>query len=191
MGVAIRPAMSQANRYVDTEHDCLKLNGTWARSSYELGQGVVMKACFVDMNPYGECKQAGGRSITNAPDEIRCQLPHSELGKMAQCREKHGLWAPRKRGFLCYLEAEEKKCREEGGSWEIGRMGEMFYCFKTAVDGGKLCSDNSECEFGCFYSGPLPVTENEIVGTCSTSNRSSGNCYVVVRHGKIDGPICP
>lgn len=185
------PVLSQGNRYIDTEQQCLKIHGTWTPSKYGLrGQGITMKSCYVDMNPYGECRQAGGHSIDNAPDEIRCQLPHSELGKMAQCRENQGLWAKIGQSFLCYLEAAEKKCRQEGGNWDIG-LGDQFYCFKTAIDGGKPCMDSSDCQFACLYTGPpLPVGE-QVAGKCQSSNRSSGECYSRVTRGKLDGYMCP
>lgn len=149
-----------------------------------------MKSCYVDMNPYGECRQAGGYNIDKVPDEIRCELPQSELGRMAQCRENHGLWKMTGWGLLCYLEAEEQKCLQEGGNWEVGGMANRFYCFKTAIDAGKPCRDESECQFGCRYVGPLSTPGEQVVGKCESSNRSSG-CFSAVIKGKLDSYQCP
>lgn len=191
--IASPPAFSQGKRYIDTEEQCLTIHGTWAPSRYDLrGQGMIMKSCYVDMNPYGECKQAGGHNIDNAPDQIRCQLPQSKLGKMAQCRKNHGLWAMNEWSFLCYLEAEEQMCRQEGGSWELGGMGKsLFYCYKAAIDAGKPCRDNSECQFGCRYAGPKLPPGEQVVGKCESSNRSSFECYSDVVNGKYGGYRCP
>lgn len=183
-------AYSQSKRYIDTEEQCLKILGTWAPSKHALtGQGVTMKSCYVDMNPYGECSQAGGYNIDKAPDEIRCQLPQSELGKMAQCRENHGLWSMTRRSFICYLEAAEQKCRQEGGSWEVGGMASLFRCVITATDAGNPCRDNSDCQLGCRYEGPRPASDEEIIGKCHSSNRAFG-CFVPVVKGKLGTGIC-
>jgi hypothetical protein len=187
---ATPPALSQSKRYIDTEEQCLKIQGAWATSTYGLrGQGVIMKSCHVDMNPYGECGQAGGYNIQNVPDERRCQLPQSELGKIAQCRENRGLWAITGWGFLCYLEADEQKCHQEGGNWKVGGMANLFGCVRTASDAGKSCRDNSECQFGCRYDGPRPAPEEEIVGKCHSSNRDFG-CFVAIEKGKLGSGIC-
>lgn len=189
---AMPSAFSQSKRYIDTEEQCREIHGTWAPSKYALrGQSITMMSCYVDMNPYGECRQAGGYNIDKAPDEIRCQLPQTDLGRMAQCREKLGLWAMTAQGFLCYPEATEQKCRKEGGRWEIGGIASLFYCYKTAIDGGKPCRDNSECQFGCRYEGPNPPQEKQVVGKCQSSNRSSFECYSDVVDGKYGGYRCP
>ncbi|UCV21862.1 hypothetical protein [Ferribacterium limneticum] len=188
--LATPPAISKSMLYIDTKEQCLKIKGIWASSKYDLrGQGLTMEACYVDMNPYGECAQTGGYHVQGAPDERRCQLPQSEEGKMTQCREKHGLWTMTVWGFLCYSEADERKCREEGGSWEVGGMANLFRCVKTAADAYKPCRDDSECQFGCRYVGPHPSPDQEVVGKCHGSNKYFG-CFAPVKNGKLGVGMC-
>jgi hypothetical protein len=43
--------------------------------------------------------------------------------------------------------SEQEKCEDSGGQWSACLSG--YYCARATSDGGKVCSDDTECEWTC------------------------------------------
>ena len=87
--------------------------------------------------------------------------------------------------------AEERKaCAAVGG--DIVRDGLAGYerCKQTLSDGGKTCSDSSECLGRCEVPRDVIVNFDEpVTGQC-TANDSPFGCYQAVTNGRAAPPIC-
>ena len=74
-------------------------------------------------------------------------------------------------------------CEKNGGHWSIG-VGDIGRCIYDTNDGGKVCTDSSQCEGMC-----LADSENAKEGRCTEHNLTLG-CLNKVENGKVQGTIC-
>ena len=86
------------------------------------------------------------------------------------------------------LSAEARlECAAQGGKVErilIGAEG----CVRPTTDGGKSCTDNSQCQGACI--APFAAQPGTAVaGTCATEIGRMG-CLNVVTQGKASGEAC-
>ncbi|MBP9758274.1 S-layer homology domain-containing protein [Candidatus Dojkabacteria bacterium] len=85
---------------------------------------------------------------------------------------------------LCKNELEIK-CNQLSGVFQDYGYG-RYVCSKKSSDGGKICKDSSECEFGCYIlaSGNQFYTET---GTCSQTKYFRG-CFTEIQYTKPNSP---
>jgi hypothetical protein len=108
----------------------------------------------------------------------------------AQCESRRGTWdiSPSTGEGLC-IEDSQAKCKARGGTW--GRDGILQYlgCVVPTKDGGKTCSDMSDCQVGCVYVGPYPIPAGSVTGQCAQTDNPFG-CRSNVVKGKVRGRLC-
>ncbi len=75
------------------------------------------------------------------------------------------------------------ECPSRGGTWGPDGIRQYGRCTRPTSDGGKPCTDGSECEAKCLYSGPAIPDGTMVSGTCADTNRGFG-CFVTILKGK-------
>jgi len=82
---------------------------------------------------------------------------------------------------------QRANCEAQGGTVER-ILTAMEACVRPTSDGGKPCTDNSQCEGVCI--APSGAKKDSIVtGTCATDIGRMG-CLNVVLKGKASGEAC-
>lgn len=84
--------------------------------------------------------------------------------------------------------AAKKQCTALGGRLQqAGRMG-RYACYAQYSDGGKVCSDDADCQGDCRAVGDAPMGQRA-TGQCTASNNPFG-CYARVENGIVGPTIC-
>lgn len=95
--------------------------------------------------------------------------------------------------------SEQSTCEQKGGRWgRIGNFSPNEECDLPAPDGGKICSDASQCE---SYNCIAKLTEEEkqtvisgtvirTTGICTTWASETFGCKARVEKGKVSGILC-
>ncbi len=80
-------------------------------------------------------------------------------------------------------------CRARGGHSARGPFNE-HYCKIALPDGGRACTDPTQCVGNCIYGNDIssPV-KGSVVGSCQKANSQYG-CYFTVRKGRATDPQC-
>ena len=85
------------------------------------------------------------------------------------------------------LPTAEEGCIKLGGKWLGGASVDSFYCLIQTSDGGKKCSDSSECEGSCL--AVKAVGEAAFHGKCSQDVSVPGlDCSRHFEGGKVQRP---
>jgi hypothetical protein len=80
-------------------------------------------------------------------------------------------------------------CAAQGGNWRpVCLMGKPA-CVIAFEDGGKACSDGSECASGRCVTEQHVQPEKPVKGVCARTSDPCG-CMQFVRNGKADYPLC-
>ena len=81
------------------------------------------------------------------------------------------------------------KCESTGGLIEgVGMFGEAA-CVTHFSDGGKKCSDSSDCQGNCMVYGEFR-TGDQVEGQCAAQTPEQGGCFARVNNGKVQPGIC-
>lgn len=118
-------------------------------------------------------------------------LPLTCFGQItqAQCEAGGDTWdTVAAFGGYC-ARGSEQNCASAGGLWTRGGMAHTLSCILPAKDGGKSCTDRSQCQYGCNYWGQPVGPDVPVAGVCEFSNRPLG-CYAPVVDGKVGFRIC-
>ncbi|WP_156841360.1 hypothetical protein [Novosphingobium aquimarinum] len=83
--------------------------------------------------------------------------------------------------------AKRAQCEASGGTVEARGMAGMEACLHTYADGGKACTDSSQCEGKCVGQ-PGPETQ-QTAGSCQKDDKLFG-CYSEILGGKPAYAIC-
>lgn len=83
---------------------------------------------------------------------------------------------------------ERKACEAAGGTVQRAGLRGWENCVIPFADGGKVCSDNSECQGQCRYTGDWPPT-GKVTGLCQKDNMPFG-CYSEMQGGKPTPMLC-
>jgi hypothetical protein len=81
-----------------------------------------------------------------------------------------------------------QECKARGGKIEPVCMAGALVCVLRHRDGGKRCTDQSQCTGGCFYEGPQPAPAGA-TGVCQRTSDPCG-CKARVIGGKVQPTIC-
>jgi len=84
--------------------------------------------------------------------------------------------------------ADKIKCIAEGGFVERAGMAGFERCTKRFSDGGKICTDSSECEGKCF-SNTATANQSNVTGNCQKTDNPFG-CRAEVSNGKTGFALC-
>jgi hypothetical protein len=84
--------------------------------------------------------------------------------------------------------AETSACRARGGTMKPVCMMGTVTCVVRYRDGGKRCTDASECEGNCVYEGedPPPPDPN---GNCQRTSDPCG-CWSLMMNGRVQPALC-
>lgn len=92
-----------------------------------------------------------------------------------------------------YLTAEEKAvCRAEGGKPATLGPAHAEYCERRYADGGRKCTDSSQCEGKCLSKtmyGDLSEDDPPVVGICQRVYPHRG-CIIEVVDGRTPNVVC-
>jgi len=80
-------------------------------------------------------------------------------------------------------------CEAAGGKW--GRLGlrPQELCDLPTPDGGKTCTDSTDCASACVAPDAAPVG-SRVEGRCYPRKLLLGTCLKRVRGGVVDAPLC-
>jgi hypothetical protein len=113
----------------------------------------------------------------------------SAYATQTECEAAGGTWDHGGGRPRCIDDTAEK-CHARGGSWS--REGRLQYltCVMPTKDGGKVCSDSSECEQECLYTHGDPAAPGgQVKGRCAPTNNPFG-CSTPVVKGEIGSTRC-
>ena len=84
--------------------------------------------------------------------------------------------------------AEREACEAAGGTVQRAGLLGWENCVIPYADGGKVCSDNSECLGQCRYTGDWPP-KGDVTGLCQKDNMPFG-CYSEMQGGQPTPMLC-
>lgn len=87
-------------------------------------------------------------------------------------------------------DAERRACLADGGTMQVmGRAGTLG-CVRPMADAGRMCTDSSQCEARCLYTGDdVPAPDVPVTGQCAETDFRFG-CQAIVEDGRTAGTIC-
>jgi hypothetical protein len=122
---------------------------------------------------------------------VACTRPPSDTGRAATpATDSAGptLASPASSAKPIDVPTNEKDCLAAGGKWGADGYA-MPTCRLATHDGGKRCSDWSECEAGCFAAMDVKAGA-PATGTCAPCYHCTGGCWNEVRGGRAQGGEC-
>lgn len=94
------------------------------------------------------------------------------------------------------LETSERRTCVASGGYESHSAFGVPICQSRYADGGKACSDKTDCDGECRVdtdqmTSPMPQPGQSLQGVCQTKRYEPG-CYVVIQGGKVssEGAVC-
>lgn len=91
-----------------------------------------------------------------------------------------------------FNQADQKACTDFGGTYtQAGLLG-SYNCFVDYADGGKVCSDISDCQGRCIATDTSrfdPDAPGGQVGTCQVNDNPFG-CYSEIIGGFVQPGLC-
>lgn len=112
-------------------------------------------------------------------------LPKTQL----ECEAVNGTWditSMHSRGYC--IGDNQKKCLDRGGIWRRVCLSQGLYCVMPFADGGKECTDGTQCEGGrCLDVGNKPRNDRKITGQCRHNNDPCGS-FAFIENGQR-GPL--
>ena len=90
--------------------------------------------------------------------------------------------------------AEQNSCVQRGGKYEQVGMFASWACVIPYPDGGRICSDDSQCKGGCIFEfgggGSEPKKGDRTSGVCQRTDEQFG-CFAHVKNGRlVDDGLC-
>ncbi|RIJ22310.1 hypothetical protein D1224_12205 [Henriciella barbarensis] len=85
--------------------------------------------------------------------------------------------------------AERARCEAAGGTVQRAGMLGWENCIQTFADGGKTCSDSSDCTGECRSAGEFVDAGAAATGQC-TANDNIFGCYQTIENGRAGGALC-
>jgi hypothetical protein len=83
---------------------------------------------------------------------------------------------------------ETRQCSARGGTIQPVCLSGGLACVVPYRDGGKRCSDKSDCTGQCLYEGPAPAPP-AATGSCQRTNDPCG-CKSPIHHGHVQSTVC-
>jgi hypothetical protein len=107
-----------------------------------------------------------------------------------ECEVAAGTWdrSPARPDGYCVPDTREK-CVARGGAWKRVCLAQRLYCVLPTADGGKPCTDSSQCASGCTVGGGSPAGNAPAGGQCRRDNDPCG-CWTYVRDGMLTPTLC-
>jgi hypothetical protein len=107
-----------------------------------------------------------------------------------ECEAAAGTWdrSPARPDGYCVQDTRER-CLARGGTWKRVCLAQRLYCVLPTADGGKPCTDSSQCVNGCVAGAGAPAGGAPVVGQCRRDNDPC-NCWTDVRDGTLTLTQC-
>ncbi len=87
-------------------------------------------------------------------------------------------------------EKEVIDCQQQGGKLQRAGLMGCYTCIVEYADGGKTCSDSSECQGDCLnYDDFISTGKINQTGQCAKDNSPFG-CYQVIEKGVAKYALC-
>ena len=83
----------------------------------------------------------------------------------------------------------QAECAARGGKWTGAPGAEFAVCERTVTDGGKPCSDHSECQAFCVTTNESVRSGDRTTGVCARDYHHS-DCVQGVSHGRAETTLC-
>jgi hypothetical protein len=173
---------------IDSPEECAKIGGDWQPDR----DTKWVSFCFVQISA-ADCQRNGWKRLTTG-DPTPCQIRLSPNAVQSQCEASGGKWGAHcGRWKYCSFPQEEQACTSKGGLWVCsGRpLTARESCIQTSSDGGRECTDDSQCKFGCLLTRPTKPDATNVVGQCATTDIDTlPSCRTSVLKGRVGGTIC-
>lgn len=82
---------------------------------------------------------------------------------------------------------DEASCKQQGGTWGKVGLAQFLACTIKTADGGKSCTDSSQCERSCLTDSGAAGQSS--TGYCQYSNNRFG-CFSEVVKGVAQPGLC-
>ncbi len=89
--------------------------------------------------------------------------------------------------FVSYYYLDRLACKVHGGEYMVAGLSGRLFCNLKYKDGGKPCSDSSECEGRCITESLPPFFTG--LGYCEKYHATFG-CYGEVENGELKNCVC-
>jgi len=89
-------------------------------------------------------------------------------------------------------EADQQACSDFGGNYVRAGLAGYYNCFVDYADGGKACSDVSDCQGRCMAKNAQafdPDAQGGQTGTCQLTDSPFG-CYAEIVNGVVQPGLC-
>jgi hypothetical protein len=85
---------------------------------------------------------------------------------------------------------EVARCLEGGGSYQQVGMFGSWSCVVAYPDGGRSCTDGSQCAGACISEvDPLPQEGDAVQGACQRTSAQFG-CFAAIETGRARHSVC-
>lgn len=91
-----------------------------------------------------------------------------------------------------FNEPDQTACSEFGGTYQQAGLLGYFNCFVAYDDGGKTCSDASDCQGNCFATAAVSFDPDAVggqTGTCAVNDSPFG-CRSEIINGVVQPGTC-
>jgi hypothetical protein len=158
---------AERTAYVDSREECTALGGAWLDK-----RGTWQANCQTPWRR-DECLRLGGAwsPLVGAPANGVCLAQVSPAATARQCADSGGSWGP------------------PGSAMPFCQPGRAVARVTAASDANKVCDGQSDCLYGCVYTGPPKPTGTQVTGHCRPTSKVEG-CYSMVDKGRLAGNIC-
>jgi hypothetical protein len=97
---------------------------------------------------------------------------------------------PPSSGPLHLTSVERARCTAQHGRVMIAGLSGNEMCALPYRDGGKRCTDGSQCAGDCMFEGSQPVRATaRVSGRCQRLAYPFG-CNTTITHGRVNGTLC-
>ena len=88
--------------------------------------------------------------------------------------------------------SEQQRCENSGGRWEgINSPTPSYFCNEKTSDGGKPCTDSSDCESNFCKADEYSIVGFTGQGTCYPYMNGMTSCSKSINNGIVQTASCP
>ncbi len=141
---------------------------------------MLIALCTTSILTLSACSLGNGNSSGSNKNTAQTNTPKVDLSKYQDQRK------------MCQKITKKKilDCQQKGGKLKKQGMAQCYSCSINYADGGKTCSDSSECEGACLnYGDFITAGKTNQQGQCAKDNSPFG-CYQKIEKGVAKHALC-